>query len=109
MKIKPLKGFDFKRVLENGIRRSKHGLVCYVLQDGNDTPAIGISVKKAIGTAVVRNRIKRRIRGWLQEIPDALLPGQKAVLIIRPVVLPYTRREFKAYITALFGRSAVAQ
>lgn len=61
---------------------------------GADGPRsrIGITVSKAVGGAVVRNRVRRRIRGAL----DALAPAAQPVLLLfvaRPEAAaePYAR------------------
>ncbi|HUG31536.1 MAG TPA: ribonuclease P protein component [Acidimicrobiia bacterium] len=53
---------DFRRVLSDGKRRRKGGIVM-VGSPGSAGPArLGLLVSKSCGTAVTRNRIKRRLR-----------------------------------------------
>lgn len=50
-------------------------------QDGE--VRLGIAVPKKIGSAVTRNRIKRRLReGWRELLPD-VSPGADYVLLVR--------------------------
>lgn len=52
--------------------------------DGSPMMRIGYTVTKKIGGAVVRNRMKRRLRALAREIlPQAGLPGADHVLIGR--------------------------
>jgi ribonuclease P protein component len=65
---------DFEAVYRRGARlKSPQFVVFYCATDGARS-RFGISVKKALGNAVVRNRIRRRIREILrrnlQEIPS---------------------------------------
>lgn len=52
--------------------------------DGDPAMRIGYTVTKKIGGAVVRNRLKRRLRALARELlPTAGLPGHDHVLIGR--------------------------
>lgn len=78
---------DFQRVRTQG--RSLHGqfLVLGYLRDGaeeNDTPSrLGLITTKRLGNAVVRNRVRRKLRGIMQRIGDRFAPGFLLVLIAR--------------------------
>ena len=52
--------------------------------DGDDSLRVGFTVTKKIGGAVVRNRMKRRLRALARELlPAGGLPGADHVLIGR--------------------------
>ncbi len=53
---------EFKRVFESGRRFSSKYLVIYALRSGLDFSRLGLAVSKKTGTAVTRNRIRRRLR-----------------------------------------------
>ena len=53
---------DFKRVFETGRRFSSKYLVIYALPSGLDFSRLGLSVSKKTGSAVIRNKIRRRLR-----------------------------------------------
>ena len=62
------------------------GFVLLVRPRADDDPTIrvGFTVTKKIGNAVVRNRMKRRLRALVREtFPDHALPGADHVLIGR--------------------------
>jgi ribonuclease P protein component len=46
-------------------------------------PRIGLTVTKKIGNSVVRNRIRRRLRAALDQIPICSIPAQDYVIIAR--------------------------
>ena len=62
------------------------GFVLQLRRRGDSDPAIrvGYTVTKKIGGAVIRNRMKRRLRALAREIlPDRGVPGADHVLIGR--------------------------
>ena len=69
-----------------GRRVSSPGFVLLVRDRGDGDPAkrVGFTVTKKIGGAVVRNRMKRRLRALARElVPSGGLPGSDHVLIGR--------------------------
>ena len=70
----------------SGKRASSPGFVLLVRDrsDGDPTKRVGFTVTKKIGGAVVRNRMKRRLRALAREIlPAGGIPGADHVLIGR--------------------------
>ena len=56
----------------------------WVDQEAGDAPAaVGFTVSKAVGSAVVRNRVKRRLRHLVREQLPVLhaLPGRPALVV----------------------------
>jgi ribonuclease P protein component len=68
-----LRRIEYEAVYRGGKRRSSSQFVVFVRRNGTARSRFGSSVKKALGGAVVRNRIRRRIREILRlhrpEIP----------------------------------------
>ena len=48
------------------------------------TARLGITVSRRVGPAVVRSRVKRRIREWFRRSPARELEGKDLVVIARP-------------------------
>ena len=57
---------DFETVYRRGTRLKSPQFVVFYGANGGERSRFGISVKKALGGAVVRNRIRRRIREILR-------------------------------------------
>jgi len=77
---------DFDAVYRQGRSVSTRYLVLYRFERGDQEEGdarLGIAIPKKIGSAVVRNRIKRRLReGWRELIPD-VPAGTDYVLLVR--------------------------
>ena len=59
-------------------------LVLSVLPDPEAQPfRFGIILTKKVGNAVVRNRVRRRIRGLLSKFGERIVPGHQLVIIAR--------------------------
>ncbi len=79
----PLKGRrDFVRVQTKGRRfRDKH-LLLLVLRGEPEQARVGITVSRKVGKAVVRNRVRRRLREILRRAN--LVPGSDHVVVAFP-------------------------
>jgi len=74
---------DFARVTRRGRRSAGPYLTCFVA-DGRRRTRVGITISGAIGGAVVRNRLRRRIKAILDRYPLDTPPWRDVVLIARP-------------------------
>jgi len=77
---------DFSRVRRYGRRRSPPNLTLYMLDAiaGQAAPLVGITVGKAVGGAVVRNRTRRRISSILQALFAEFPPPGRLLVVVRP-------------------------
>ncbi len=74
---------DFARVQRRGKRRVGTAFVA-LSADGRDISRIGITVAKTVGNAVVRNRLRRRVKAILDRSAFGEPPYRDVVLIARP-------------------------
>jgi ribonuclease P protein component len=58
-------------------------LTAYGTAAGRAVPRVGITVSGAVGGAVVRNLVRRRVQGALAALPPAAA-GTEVVLVLRP-------------------------
>jgi ribonuclease P protein component len=83
---------DFARLRQRGRRRATANLTIYRGEAAprDERPLVGITVSKSVGTAVVRNRLRRRLAASLQDLlsPQARM---RLLVIARPsaAALPF--------------------
>jgi ribonuclease P protein component len=78
---------DFDAVYRHGRSASSRFLVLYWFgQEEPAAPRFGLSVPKAVGNAVTRNKLKRQLREVWHARLDRVPSGQDYVLIVRPGV-----------------------
>jgi len=77
---------DFDAVYRQGRSVSTRYLVLYwfAREEDGEGARLGLAVPKAVGTAVVRNRIKRRLRELFRERSAELPQDHDYVLVARP-------------------------
>jgi ribonuclease P protein component len=90
---------DFKRAYNRRQTASDGVLLVFGCENGLPHPRLGLSVSRAVGGAVVRNRWKRRIREAFRLSLDELPTGLDLVVIPRATVEP----EFEALVRSLIG------
>jgi ribonuclease P protein component len=85
----------FARVRRRGRRTALPTLTAYGVTGGHEPVRIGITVSGAVGGAVVRNRVRRRVQGALAALGavEGRPPARgELVLILRPesAAAPYS-------------------
>lgn len=64
------KSLEFEQIIKNKIFVVSPGIVFYLKKRKDENSRVGITVKKKVGNAVVRNKVKRQVRMMVQEIYD---------------------------------------
>jgi ribonuclease P protein component len=98
-----LKHADFERVYKQGRRHFSSHMTVFYLRQIDGGARVGFTVGRVLGGAVVRNRIKRRLReavrlnrSMLRTPVDVVINPKKSVLTVDfPVVLEDVRRAFQ--------------
>ena len=101
-----MKRVEYKAVYGAGQRRSSPQFAVFFRPNGTALSRFGCSVKKALGGAIVRNRIRRRIREILRLHMPEIPTGWDIVIHPRATV---ARSDFSPLATELTGllRSAL--
>jgi ribonuclease P protein component len=76
---------DFDAVYRHGRSVSTRFLVVYwFVREDDGSPRLGLAVPRSIGTAVVRNRLKRQLREIWRTRLGSIPSGRDYVLVARP-------------------------
>ncbi len=76
------KNSDFSRVYNDGLSCVNRLLVMRAMRNGLQIARFGFSVGRRIGTAVIRNRVKRLLRESVRQ--EATKQGWDVVFVARP-------------------------
>ena len=78
---------DFDAVYRQGRSVSTRSLTLHWFtreDDADGTARVGLAIPRAVGSAVVRNRLKRQLRAVWSELADEAPRGCDYVLVARP-------------------------
>lgn len=98
---------DFDALYRQGARRTAPHFLVLAWPNGTGRVRLGISVKSALGGAVVRNRIKRRVREMLRRAHQRLPVGWD--IVVQPRTADVARANFaglEAELTRLLAALA---
>ena len=97
-----LRTADYRKVYAEGRRRNLGLLVGFSRANGERASRIGITVSRALGGAVERNRLKRRLREAVRKHRAELGPGWDIVLQPRAAAKTVPFRELEETIRNFF-------
>lgn len=92
---------DFTAAIRGG-RRGRSGHVVIHLERGRRDTRIGFIVSKAVGTAVVRNRVKRRLRHICREV--CLEEGSHLVVRALPATARASSRKLRCDVQGALAK-----
>ena len=97
---------QFERVYDGGYAVRRGPLLVHAMP-GDECTRLGLSVSRKVGNAVVRNRIKRRLRASFRRLQHDLPPGYDLVVTVRkhePLPQPEYDRALQDAADALHAR-----
>ena len=98
---------DFRALQGDGTVRSHPLLAARFLRTDLETTRIGLSTGRKLGGAVVRNRVRRRLREVLRAMAPSFQPGWDVLFIARPAVVGATHDEIAEAVQRLLRRGGV--
>ncbi|WP_209719035.1 ribonuclease P protein component [Marmoricola sp. OAE513] len=104
-------GADFRLVVRRGRRSGGSLMVVHLLVPNVDKatespPQVGFVVAKAVGPAVTRNRVKRRLRHLMRERVTSLPSGSMLVVRALPAAAGATFGDLAAELDRCLQREA---
>jgi ribonuclease P protein component len=99
-----LRPVDFRSVYENGTRYTCPFFAAFKLRDAEAGPRVGFTTPKGLGKAVVRNRIRRRMREAVRLELSQLSPEWLIVFNPRRKALDCLFSELQSEVRRFFIR-----
>lgn len=100
---------DFQAVYTKGRSVANKAAVLYVLaqKPASDASRVGFAAGKKLGKAVIRNRMKRRIREAVRLLWTRVKPGYLLIVIARQGAKDMPFHQLQAKVAELFERAGV--
>ncbi|HEV2494205.1 MAG TPA: ribonuclease P protein component [Terriglobia bacterium] len=104
--LRLLRRAEFRRVYEEGQRRSASLCTIFFKSNGLPESRLGITTPKQLGNAVVRNHMRRRLREVFRRHRLEIAPGWDIVLNPRPPILKASFDGLTREVLRLFPRQS---
>lgn len=90
------KNEDFQCILKNGqYFANRQFVVYYIYEENRERFTFGISVGKKLGNAVLRNRIKRKVRACIRNHQEEISNNIKMIVIARNSCVNLAHTDFE--------------
>jgi ribonuclease P protein component len=100
---------DFAALQGVGTVRSNPLLVVRIRKNGLEETRFGLSTGRKLGGAVVRNRVRRRLREALRVMAPSFQPGWDVLIIARPPVIGADYQTLAGTLQSLLRRGGVLE
>lgn len=84
-------------------------LVLYARKNRTGTNRVGITVSKKLGKAVVRNRVRRRLREAYRLNEEQFLPGYDIVIVARSRAVDVSFQKLTESLLTLSGQAGILE
>lgn len=98
---------EFKKVFLEGKKIEGKNLVVFIIENNFKFNRSGLIVKKEIGNAVVRNKIKRRIKEAYRQINRKLFQGYDIIIRAKKSVISSEYFELYSELENLFHKENI--
>jgi ribonuclease P protein component len=98
---------DFQALQAQSRSRAQPVLLVRYRRNDVGRTRFGISTGKRVGSAVVRNQIRRRLRTILRRLDGQMEEGWDILLVARPPAALATQQELEQAVRRLFGSAGL--
>lgn len=102
------RGEEFRSAVRGGTRAAQPALVAHAVLGTTGSTRVGFVVSKAVGTAVDRNRVKRRLRHLMRDRIHTLPPGSRVVVRALPASASASSTNLGEQLDAALAKSGAA-
>ena len=95
---------DFAALQRSNRSRSERLLAARFAENSQERTRFGISTGRRVGGAVVRNRVRRRIRESLRALAPRLIVGWDVLIVARPESATASRAELAGTLERLLRK-----
>lgn len=95
---------SFRRLYYRGASAGCRLMVVYCRRNGSKTSRLGLTVSVKLGHAVVRNRLRRRLREIYRAQEAQLLPGYDIVIVARSAAVEADFSALSRSFAAMTGK-----
>lgn len=92
---------DFTRVYQRGKSAAAKDLVLCWRKTGLPDHRVGFTVSKKVGNAVIRNKVRRRLKEIARLRPELFVAGRDYIIIARPSAAEISYREMEKELERL--------
>ena len=100
---------DFSRLYRSGNFYASDCLILYVKNNKLGFNRLGVTVSKKVGKAVIRNRVRRRIKESYRELEGKLLSSGDFVVVARVKASQCDYKKIRSALTYLFKKAGVIE
>ena len=100
---------DFQKILRSGQRLKHSCLVVFVYNrsDSSSLPRLGLITSRKLGNAVVRNRLKRRLREIFRLNKNHIKQGVDILFLPKPDALALNYKQLESVVISIFKRARI--
>ena len=100
---------DFSRLYRSGSFYSSDCLILYLKNNKSGIKRLGVTVSKKVGKAVIRNRVRRRIKESYRELEEKIVSSSDFVIVARVKAAECDYKKIKSALIYLFKKAGVIE
>ncbi|HZH94220.1 MAG TPA: ribonuclease P protein component [Tissierellaceae bacterium] len=101
------KNMEFKKVYKARKNFWNRNLILYIKRNGTKETRIGVSITRKVGNAVVRNKLKRRIKELNRRYIESLKEGYDIVIIPKKNAVDLSFKDLESALKHIYKLSGV--